>query len=342
MKRTIGYDYIRIMACFMVILNHTPIYNALFMLGEGLTGTSLIGGFLFNACRMNVVSFILLSGALLLKKEESYKNWFFKRIVRIVVVILLFSTIYYNWSQGNIINYFIMVFSNNLTNAYWFLYVYLGLMLLTPLLRKFCISASKEDFLLLAILFLVTQSIYPILVYYFRFPSFQYMFSQMYSYWVSWIMVFLFGNYFDKLIAQQGFRTKSIPLMLIIWGIGNTIPTFIAYFDLYYRKDNNLFIDNPVLIWSLIATLSLDLTLINIGNKTENNKYISRIVRNISSLTFGIYLFSDKLILTLEPFYKNLSKNIIVNALLLAISVFILGAVITFLLKQIPLLKKLL
>lgn len=311
------------------------------MLNEGLSGTALVGGFLFNACRMNVVSFILISGALLLKKRESYKDWFFKRIVRIILVILLFSTIYYNWNQGDFVTYLLMVFSNNLTNSYWFLYVYLGLMLLMPSLRKFCISAQGSDFILLGMILLTTQSIYPILTYYFGFPPFQYMFSQIFSSWGSWILIFLLGYYFDKLVSLRKLQ-KPIIALLIIWFIGNTIPTLIAYFDLYYRKDNNLFIDNPFLIWSLIATVSLDIALINVANKAENNKYISRIVKELSGLTFGIYLFSDKLIQILNPFYENLSENIVANTLSLAISVFLLGAIITFLLKQIPLLKKLL
>lgn len=98
MKRNVAYDYIRILACFMVIVNHT-ISRTIYSLSEGMTSTAFWGDFLFNSCRMNVVSFIILSGALLLKKQETYREWFFKRVLRTVTVILLFSAIYYDWND---------------------------------------------------------------------------------------------------------------------------------------------------------------------------------------------------------------------------------------------------
>ena len=197
--RKVGYDYIRIIACFMVLLNHT-ISPVVFSLSNGFSWTAFIADFLFNACRMNVVSFILISGALLLGKNESYKDWFLKRVLRVIVVIVVFSAIYYDWSNGSIVDYFRLIFESNITNAFWYLYLYLGMMLTLPILRKLCQCMRNLDFILVISLFIITQSIWPLLVHYFNFPRFQLMFSELFSYWISWYCVFIMGFFFDKLI----------------------------------------------------------------------------------------------------------------------------------------------
>lgn len=151
------------------MVNHT-ISSTIYGLAEGFSGTAFIGDFIFNACRMNVVSFVMISGALLLKKNESYKDWFFKRVLRAILVIVLFSAIYYDWSGGNIIDYLYFIIGCNVTNAFW--YLYLGMMLTLPLLRRMCRAMQKSDFILVIFIFLITQSIYPLLNHYLNFPSF--------------------------------------------------------------------------------------------------------------------------------------------------------------------------
>ena len=341
--RKIGYDYIRIIACFMVIVNHT-ISSTIYGFSEGFTGTAFIGDFIFNSCRMNVVSFILISGALLLGKNESYKDWFVKRVLRIVVVILLFSVIYYDWSSGNAADYLRLIFESNITNAFWYLYLYLGIMLTLPLLRKMCQCMENRDFILLIVIFLSTQSIYPLLIHYFNFPAMQWVFSGLFSYWISWYCIFLMGYYFKNLLDKHTIKNIKIfiPVLFIGWFIGNLIPTVLTYREIYYLHDTSLFMDNPFFIWSFAATICFDSALLLISDSLIKYKKFNNIISYISGLTFGIYLLGDKLISIIYPFFTNWNTNQVVKIMAVDIIIFVIGACVTAVLKQIPLIKKLL
>ena len=344
MKRKIGYDYIRIFACFMVIVNHT-ISSVIFDLLNGYSNTAFIGDFIFNACRMNVFSFILISGALLLQKQESYIDWFRKRVLRIILVIVVFSAMYYDWSNGNIIDYFRVIFSSNITNAYWYLYLYLGLMLTLPITRKMCHSLEVKDFILLTIIFLMTQSIYPLLSHYFSFPPMQTMFSSIFSYWISWYYVFIAGHFLNRLLdwnTEISQKKRFLPVLFLCWIIGNLIPTFITYREMYCGQDTSLFMDNPFLIWSVLATICLDASLIIISTLLVRHTKVNKVIIGLSSLTFGIYLFGDKLIQVVFPYFNQWGINAVVKILVIDILIFIIGALFTLILKKIPVIRKIL
>jgi len=339
-SRELGYDILRIIACFMVIVNHT-ISTTVFLFLNGFSFTAFTGDFIFNACRMNVVSFIFISGALLLGKEESYKDWLVKRVLRVLLVILLFSTLYYDWSTGSFKGYLRLIFENNITNAYWFLYMYLGLMLTLPLLRKMCKSMQNCDYILVLVLFLITQSIYPLLAHYFNLPSFNLTFSYLYSYWIGWYGIFILGYFGGQLINK--YKAKIIhlfPLFLGVWFIGNLIPTIITYREMYYKQSTELFMDNPFWIWSIIATVSIDCFLVAVLPSKVFVRKAHRYIEYISGLTFGIYLLSDKLIVVVFDLFKNWTINDCFKIMVLDILIFCIGAAITVCLKKIPLIRR--
>lgn len=294
-------------------------------------------------CRMNVVTFIFISGGLLLKKQEDFKEWIKKRVLRIVLVIVIFSLIYYPVVNFDFFLYFRTLLSMNVTNAYWYLYLYLGLMLLLPCLRVFAQNARKFEFIILFLLFLLFQSVYPILVHYCGFPELQYHFSSLFTYWAGWIIIFLFGFYYDKFIGISYSRSK-ICILMVIWLVGNLLPTGITYHEFFVKKDTGLFLDNPFFLWSIIATFSLIIMIDMICRKSEGKfNGMKRVIEKLAPLTFGIYLLSDKLLIVLEPYFKHLTEiNAIGGVILWDISVFILGTIITFFLKLIPGLNRIL
>lgn len=323
----------------MVLVNHT--ISSIMGAYVGKLCTNLIvSDFIFNCCRMNVVTFIFISGALLLKKEESYRDWLLKRVLRIVLVILLFSAIYYPWQEGSFWGYLQSIYSSNMTNAFWYLYLYLGLMLLLPVLRAFVKSAGKKTYWVLFVLFGVTQGIYPLLTHYFGFPGMQGNFSALFPYGVGWIVLFLLGYYCATFVKIQ-YTTPKLLLLAAIWLIGNAIPTIITVHEFAVLQDTSLFMDNPMLLWSLAATLALIFLVDGLVQRAgERLHRVNKGVSYIAGLTFGIYLLGDKLIRTVPTIM--LSANPVLNILVTDVVLFCIGGVITFVLKQIPYLKKLL
>ena len=107
---------------------------------------------------------------------------------------------------------------------------------------------------------------------------------------------------------------------------------------MYYYQDTSLFLDNPFFIWSFVATICLDGALILLSNALIKCEKLNRAVKYIAGLTFGIYLLGDKLIA--YNYFPNWNANIVIKIVVADIVSFVIGALITAVLKHIPLIKK--
>lgn len=152
------------------------------------------------------------------------------------------------------------------------------------------------------------------------------------------------GYFFDCILENIRFKCGKYLFLIILcgWGIGNLIPTILTYRDMYYYKITSLFVDNPFLIWSFVATLCLDGMILLLADRLKEYQKFNKVITYISSLTFGIYLLGDKLIEFILPYFANWGINAVVKILSVDILIFVVGALISMVLKQIPLIRKLL
>ena len=83
-------ELIRLAAIFLVIWNHTRANGfGLYLTSDGVP--LVVGYFLSVYCKIAVPLFLMVSGALLIPKKEGIKELFKKRILRIVLVIVVFT-----------------------------------------------------------------------------------------------------------------------------------------------------------------------------------------------------------------------------------------------------------
>lgn len=89
----------------------------------------------------------MISGALLLGKDESWQDIFIHRLSQIGGATLFFSGLYYgvtgvislrhNESFGLSVSAFMRgILSGNIVGAYWYLYAYMGYLIALPFLRR--------------------------------------------------------------------------------------------------------------------------------------------------------------------------------------------------------------
>lgn len=153
MKKRISLEIIRIIAICMVIFNHTGENG--FEMFRTAYGTPLW----YFVILLDIVSkagvplFFMISGVLLLDKEETLKELFVKRILRYGVIILLFSFIYYvrlyihHPEYGFSIKFFFTyIYSTPFIIPYWFLYSYLSFLFILPVLRSVVKSLKENEY----------------------------------------------------------------------------------------------------------------------------------------------------------------------------------------------------
>lgn len=148
-------DLLRVLATIAVIVLH---------ISAGWLGQTAVGSTEWTVLctydalvRWSVPMFVMLSGAFLLdpKKSVNLRDIFFKYILRVLVALLVWGSFYAlldyghsNWhfTWAGIKSAFGYVLRSQTHYHLWFLYMIIGLYLVTPILRAFVRGASRGTF----------------------------------------------------------------------------------------------------------------------------------------------------------------------------------------------------
>lgn len=150
MNKNFSFDIIRSTAIIFVIFIHSMglVDNCA---KEG-TAEWVISKMLHGLIHAGVPLFVMLSGALLLGKEESLKVFFRKRMHRLLAPFVTWSVIvsvilYVQNGGRNIADWasaFVHQFvTEGVHGIYWYVYLIVGLYLITPVLRRVFSSCNK-------------------------------------------------------------------------------------------------------------------------------------------------------------------------------------------------------
>ena len=138
-KRSLYIDILKIFAVYFVIYNHTSTFGFLYFTKiEPGSLTFYINLFLFNFCTIAVPIFLMCSGALLLKKEDSINTLIHKRIIRYIELILVVYALNFlrHNSFSNILtteSFYNILFKTDLCTYY--LWLYLAFLIILPFLQ---------------------------------------------------------------------------------------------------------------------------------------------------------------------------------------------------------------
>lgn len=333
-------ELLRILASFCVIINHTV---PDVFLEAAPSPVWFSGLFYFFASKIAVPLFLMISGYILLDRQDSYKTALL-RFLKTCCSLILFSGIYY-WVyclygvvEGPSVGAFLqMVLSGPITNAYWYLYMYLGLLLMMPFLQKLVSAMKKEDFHVLFLCSGVLYGFWPLVIHYIPKLTYSGYFSA--PLFFGEIALLLLGCYLKRYSVPSP-RWKRLSV-LGFFGCC-LLNTVLTYFE-YSRTGgvDYLFLDYyqnlPIVLEGLCAFYFV--STLSFGQRTAK-----RIV-SLGCLTFGIYLLSDLFKNCLNSPYLRISAKLGVPMLTLLayeLLIFALAAAVTFVLKKLPGVKKLL
>ena len=150
--RRLHIDALRVLAMVLVLYNHTGERGFLcFDTAQGLAHGAYLALAVLDT--IAVPLFFMISGALLLGREETLSVCMKKRVLRYVLVLIGASAAIYVYtcrtdlSVMNLPDYLRGLYDGKITTSYWFLYAYLGFLLGLPLLRKLAQAMTARDFL---------------------------------------------------------------------------------------------------------------------------------------------------------------------------------------------------
>ena len=151
-KREVWLDVLRVLAAFLVIVNHTN--SDVFQSVTPQNGTWWLSILWYALCKIAVPVFVMVSGAVLLGREDSYRKCL-GRCVRIIAALLCFSWLYFVhdawvnyglWPRIIQLDVFLQkVWTMEIADSFWYLYFYAGLMLALPILQQLASVMSNRD-----------------------------------------------------------------------------------------------------------------------------------------------------------------------------------------------------
>lgn len=349
-SRKLYLDALRIIAIIAVVFNHTKTHGYAFFLNATESAFFPLYIFCSSFCKIAVPIFLMISGALLLKKEEPILVILKKRFLKFFIVLFLVSLIihmyYLQWKfQEFSFALFIQeLYSTGTTTSLWYLYAFLSYLLMLPFLRKLAKNMHGKDYL-----YLTGLMFFAALFQCLEFAVWDYSIHlhpnfELFS--VSKIVFYpLIGDYLANKLDDNKVTGKHVFLLCAIgflftvvncwltckwcehlgeWNI-NTFETFISQF---------IFV--PAMAVFVLARY--------LFSKIKLSSVIQKSIVHIGSCTFGIYLFERIYRKETLFIFNALSAHIpdFLACIVWVFCVIIIGLVITSIIKKIPILRNLL
>lgn len=343
MKNRVMYvDLLRITAAFSVVLLHVAAGNW----GNAALGTYEWNVFNFydSMVRFGVPIFVMISGMFLLNpdKNVSYKDIYSKYILRIVIAFVSWSLLYAaytNISSNDTFNRQVFIKSFIFGHYHlWYLYMIVGLYIITPFLRK--ITADKkatEYFLLLSVIF---TSVLPLTIKMFNLTGLDLFIKKFDLYFTSGYVGYYIGGYY---LSRYEFN-KSKRNIIYISGILGLVCTYVFtdILSLQTGKADSTFYSyfSPnVMAVSIAVFLFFKYEI----SKIKFNQNTAKFINILSNCSFRIYLVHDFFnMFILKAGINTLNHNPALSVPFVSITVFTVSLITSFIIGRTPLLKRIL
>lgn len=289
--RVLFFDAIRACAMVCVVLIHVA---------SGVFHSARLGSFSWwtadffdSFARPCVPLFLMASGALLLGERrddhpESVRDFFKKRVTKVVLPFVFWAAIYILWRiafhHEPMSGRFLVsqVWSGNVYMHLWFIYTILGLYLVTPILRVLVRHAAPDTWKLFFVLWVLFSSIFPLVARATGVES-----GIQIPLATGYVGYFLLGFYLYRFHDE---KTKAAPLLLKIAFL--TFFTTVATFVLCMKKG--------ALAESFLDYLSPNVALTSFyaflwfrdydwRSLLERAPLLGRLIALLSSASLGIY-----------------------------------------------------
>ena len=354
-RRVVFLDWLRIIACFMVMLVHTcePFYfdadgNTFFQSKNAAFWAS----WLDSLVRCCVPLFVMASSYLLFPVTRPTGEFFRRRLVRVFVPYVVWLCVYTAvWGEWGRLPFNFPFAGGHL----WFVYMLMGLYLLMPLLSPWAEKASEREVRGWLLLWLAT-TLFPFIRLFWlgrfgapefgptpflwgeapwnRFGAFYYV-SGFFGY-------MLLGFYFRKFVPDLGWR-RTLALALPLWVVGMAIVWGGFYFRIpdaqgYPVARPYAFAVDLETSWEFcgfgVALMTVAYFLL-IRKLDFSGGFYRRVVRPLSEASYGTYLLH---MLILVPVVDCFRQHLPPAATMItaAVATYVLASAAGVVLRRIP------
>lgn len=340
----IWVDYIRVVATLCVIFLHAsaPLldrYNDIPITNWW------IGNIYDSVMRICVPLFLLISGYLLLDKNENMIIFFKKRFHKVIVPLLAWSIIYIFWKHYyessaplSAFSFYSIILSPTYYHL-WFLYTIIGIYLFMPILRIITKHADKQMLIYYVLLWFFSVSLVPLI------EMFTGLNSKIDLYSISGFSgYFVVGFLLGKYTASNRVAMISIFTFLLCVGF-TTFSTYLftirnegKFYGYFYG-----YLTPNVILMSGSAFVALKHFVEN--RVMFRNARVLVIIYSLSSASLGIYLIHTIFLYLLAKGFFGITLSALIGNPILtipatAVTTFFLSYLSIIVIKNIPILNR--
>ena len=333
--KLIWVNFLRTLGSFLVVLAHTLAHT------RGW-GPYWITAFYDTLSRNAVPLFFMISGFLLLSKQEDVVTFLKKRAWKILIPFFAWSILYdVYWNQElskginvtSLARLLIRVLRGTRAFHLWFLYVLIGLYLFTPILRIFVKQAQSIDFLYFIGLWLIVVPGFAIIQY---FTPFTFGFELQFV--TGYVGYYILGLYLGKM----EFSKKALIFFSALFILGFLFTFLVLFLDIPPRGSVNEIVFRSYLSINIIVMTAASYVLLKfIGGKITG---FLPILDVLSKASFGIFLVHPIVLRWMQQGWETLDFSVGTNSSLwtiplAALIAYLASFILIITLKKIPLIK---
>ena len=290
----------------------------------------------------------MITGALLLKKEEPISVVLKKRFSKFLIILLFSALIIYlyflNWdfSKFSLSSFLKQVYSTNITTSLWYLYAFLAYILMLPFLRKMAQRMTATDYAYLTGLMVLISSLRCFELLFFDYEVHYHSDFNLFS-TMDIVYYPLMGDFLanklndDKITLKMTLLSCAVGLIFKIVNCWLTCIWCEHLGEWEYKTCQN-FLHRYI----FFPAIALFIAMRYIFIKVQLGELAKKCITYLGSCTFGIYLFERIYREETLFIFNSLSLYIprFAACLIWIISAFCLGLAVTAFAKKIPLLRK--
>ena len=339
-EKLLNIEALRIFAIICTIIIHVTNYYCVSY--NTVSHEYYFFAVLFNSlARICVPVFFMISGALLIPREEDLTKYR-KRIVKFVIVLVVWSLVYMQfYHQLNLKNIAVSFFHANKSSRHlWYMYALLGIYLVLPFIRKMCASLTKKEENLFLILWGVLsglQVIYMPLIWLINKGSVQAQYPVPIIEATYYLGYFVCGHILYKRYNNYKKQRFTNWYLLLGYVDASLVTALVTYF--MSIKTNKYY---DVFLWYRSIFITISSICIFLLFTINKDKFKSEKIISFSKYTFGIYLIHVIFYVLLRRRFMYINYSSLLMTIPITIVVYFISLLASFILKKIPIIKELL
>lgn len=340
-EKIVYLEILRVLAIFGVLLCHTESAGVHHYTETANNLNFWIGIFLASVTQCCIPLFFMITGAVLLNREESIAYVYKHRVLKIAIVILLASPMQYlwlyrgHWDSMELKGFLQLLYEGSTAMPLWFLFAYLSLLMVLPFLQRLVkVIPDNSWFLYLILLWCLFNDLLTIPEYYLDWNHTRLDLPILENY----VLASLMGYFVEHRSGELFLKKKNIFILIGISGLLTALSMYVNYTTLsqsMYVTMGNLFVP--------VYALTVFVVVRYICHFRKMPVLLEKVVCFAGAGTFGTYLIEIQLRDFFFPIYVALGPKIhAYPAAFVWVGVCVLvGILLANLFKRIPVVGKL-